>query len=252
MGSIVQKAWWALLFVLFVALGYGAAGWYNHRRAVVVPVAAAQPFAAPQVNEQAAGYERPTPREPIVIEGLVDVKQLDPTIKVELRYAGADNFTGKVLYSSDARCVLHQSTAKKLLAAQTEFSALGYQLKIWDAYRPLQVQRELWRAFPRSGFVANPRTGSMHNRGAAVDVTLLDADGVELPMPTGFDDFSPRAAIAYQGGTRETRENRELLARVMRKHGFTRIRKEWWHFEDRAGKRYPVQDIPFHRFHTDE
>lgn len=230
-----------LFFLPLVVLGYLGAKQFDHMRAK--PVVAERPISAVSAPEIP-----PVPRTPVVIDGMVMLADIDDTILVDLRYATVDNFTGKVLYDADACAILRQETAVKLHAAQLEFQTLGYRLKIWDAYRPLPVQREMWKAYPHGGFVASPKNGSIHNRAAAVDVTLVDEDGNELPMPTEFDDFTPRAAIAYTGGSQESRTNRDLLARVMGKNGFKRISKEWWHFEDINGKKYPLQEITFSKF----
>lgn len=233
-----------LFFLPLVALGYLGAKQFDHMRAkpVVIqrPISAAH---APVVKETVLKSH-----VPVVIDGMVMLADIDDSILVDLRYATADNFTGKILYDADACAILRQETAAKLHAAQSEFQTLGYRLKVWDAYRPLPVQREMWKAYPHSGFVASPKNGSIHNRAAAVDVTLVDEEGIEVPMPTEFDDFTPRAAIAYSGGSQESRNNRDLLARVMGKNGFKRIRREWWHFEDINGKKYPLQEITFNEF----
>ncbi len=121
---------------------------------------------------------------------------------------------------------------------------MGFGLKIYDAYRPLSVQRKMWAVFPQEGYVANPAKGSRHNRGAAVDVTLVDlATGKELPMPSVYDEFSERAHRNYSGATAEELRNRELLERVMEKHGFKGLFTEWWHFDDVNSKRYELLDI---------
>lgn len=230
--------------VIIVALGYLGAMQYDHMRDM--PVVTQRPISAAPAS--VVIETTPPPRAPVVIDGMVMLAEVDATILVDLRYATADNFTGKVLYDADACAILRQETAAKLHAAQVDFQKLGYRLKVWDAYRPLPVQREMWKAYPHGGFVASPKNGSIHNRAAAVDVTLVDAKGNELPMPSEFDDFSPRAAIAYTGGSVESRNNRDLLARIMGKNGFKRIRKEWWHFEDSNGKKYPLQKISFREF----
>jgi D-alanyl-D-alanine dipeptidase len=194
--------------------------------------------------------EPPSPPAPPAlkeIEGLVDVTALDATLVIDLRYATADNFTGEEIYS-EAECLLLKATAEKLIAAQKEFAELGYRIKIWDAYRPLSAQRALWEVVGDPAFVADPKKGSIHNRGAAVDVTLVDKDGKEISMPTGFDDFTEKAAIDYGGCTKEQAVNRELLASVMVKHGFTRLEAEWWHFVDKESSGFPLLDVQFDQF----
>lgn len=175
---------------------------------------------------------------------LVELKDLDDSFMIDLRYATEDNFTGKKIYSQ-AKCLLVRGTAEKLIAANREFAEMGYRLKIWDAYRPPSAQRALWEAVPDPAYVANPEKGSIHTKGAAVDVTLVDAEGNELPMPTGFDDFSEKAAIDYDGCAEEQARNRELLAEVMVRNDFARIESEWWHFVDNQASRYPMLDVEF-------
>ncbi len=209
-----------------------------------------------QLNEEVAELEKRLEMarreaeeedELLLVEGLVRIRDLDPTIEVDLRYAGEDNFTGRQLYPV-ALCLLQKGTAEKLISAQAEFRADGYSLKIWDAYRPLSVQENLWEAFPDSRYVASPEVGSNHNRGAAVDVTLVDEEGEELVMPTGFDEFVPEAARSYPDIPDEARENMEYLTEVMVGNGFTTIESEWWHFNDENIDEYPLLDVRLEDF----
>jgi D-alanyl-D-alanine dipeptidase len=121
----------------------------------------------------------------------------------------------------------------------------GTRLRVFDCYRPLSVQKKMWAIFPRPGYVANPKSGSIHNRGAAVDLTLAAPSGEALPMPTDFDTFDERAWQSYAGGSEEQRENRDRLRAAMQAGGFRTIRKEWWHYEAPDRKAYPVLDLPF-------
>ncbi|MGE5578912.1 MAG: D-alanyl-D-alanine dipeptidase [Bacillota bacterium] len=219
----------------------------NPPKADKPPVVADPPTAdkPPIVADPSTTADPPVPLKEI--EGLVDVTALDDTFVIDLRYATADNFTGQAIYSK-AKCLLQRATAEKLLEAQKEFAGHGYRIKIWDAYRPLSAQKTLWEVVGDPAFVADPAKGSIHNRGAAVDVTLVDQDGNEMPMPTGFDDFSEKAAIDYDGCTLEQARNRDFLAEVMVKHGFVRYRAEWWHFVDEDGAQYPLLDVSFEEF----
>ena len=106
------------------------------------------------------------------------------------------------------------------------------------------VQKKMWAKFPLDGYVANPAKGSNHNRGAAVDLTLVDKEGRELPMPSDYDEFSERAHRDYAGGTEEQRKNRQILEDEMTKEGFHGISTEWWHFDDKDCKNYPLLDFP--------
>lgn len=181
------------------------------------------------------------------VNGLVRVQDLDKSIIVDLRYATTDNFTGQKLYSYEI-CLLQRGTAEKLVAANKEFQEDGYRLKIWDAYRPLSVQEKLWEEKPDERYVAPPHRGSNHNRGAAVDVTLVDEKGEELIMPSGFDEFAFEASRSYPDMTQEARENLYYLTKVMTRNGFTTIESEWWHFNDINIEDYPVLDLSLEEY----
>jgi D-alanyl-D-alanine dipeptidase len=128
-------------------------------------------------------------------DDLVDVQKMIPGVVLDIRYATTNNFTGQQLYPF-AGCYLRRAAAEKLAAVQAELQPLGYGLKIYDGYRPLSVQRKMWEVFPQPGYVADPKKGSRHNRGAAVDVTLIRlSDGTELPMPTPYDDFTEKTIV---------------------------------------------------------
>ncbi|GAB6180865.1 hypothetical protein JCM14036_21840 [Desulfotomaculum defluvii] len=178
---------------------------------------------------------------------LVKLTELDDSFFYDLKYASTDNFTGKKIYSQ-AICLIHRNTAQKLISANNDFKQLGYRIKIYDAYRPYSAQRVLYNAAENKTFLADPEKGSNHNRGAAVDITLVDEKGNELPMPSKFDEFSIRSRINYYSTEQKLINNRELLGRVMVKHGFKRIGNEWWHFEDTEAKKYPLLDIPFESY----
>ena len=174
---------------------------------------------------------------------LVEVITLHPRIHIDLRYATADNFTKHVVYPTN-RCYLRRFAAERLAAVQNELETMGLGLKIWDAYRPLSVQKKFWELVPDPRYVASPVQGSRHNRGAAVDLTLVDRQGMELEMPTGFDDFTAAASIDAPCSPRAA-ENRGLLARIMKKHGFQPLPTEWWHFDAVGWEGYEVLDSTF-------
>ena len=164
--------------------------------------------------------------------GFVPVSDYIPDIAVELRYATEDNFTGERIYPF-ADAYLRYGTVKKLLLAQDTLRAKGLGLKLWDAFRPVSAQFTLWEVCPDPRYVADPRTGfSSHSRGNAVDITLVDATGQELPMPTGFDDFSALADRNYSDCPEEAARNALLLQSVMEEAGFAGYFGEWWHFSD--------------------
>ncbi|MGC3960422.1 MAG: M15 family metallopeptidase [Verrucomicrobiota bacterium] len=177
-------------------------------------------------------------------DDLVDVQKVIPDVVLDIRYATTNNFTGQKLYPF-AKCYLRRAAAEKLAAVQTELKPLGYGLKIYDGYRPLSVQRKMWEVFPQPGYVADPKKGSRHNRGAAVDVTLIRlSDGGELSMPTPYDDFTERAHRNFMDLPAEAIQNRGLLERVMTEHGFVGLPTEWWHFDDANWRDHPLLDIP--------
>jgi zinc D-Ala-D-Ala dipeptidase len=169
--------------------------------------------------------------------------QIDAKIRVEMRYASEDNFTHKRLYAA-ARCLLRREAAAALALVQQDLAKDGLGLKVFDCYRPLSVQKVLWSIVPDERYVANPQKGSRHNRGAAVDLTLVDARGRELPMPTAFDDFTDKAHRDYMDLPAEVLRNRARLEAAMKRRGFQPFATEWWHFDFRGWEQYPLLDEP--------
>ena len=178
---------------------------------------------------------------------LVELVKLDDSFVIDIKYATEDNFAKKKIYSMPL-CLIHKNTAQKLIAANNEFKTLGYRIKVFDAYRPYSAQKLLWDAAEDKSYVADPKKGSKHNRGAAVDITLVDENGQELPMPSKYDEFSERSHIKYNQCDEQLIKNRELLGEIMVKHGFKRISTEWWHFDDTDALNYPLLDISFEEF----
>lgn len=168
-------------------------------------------------------------REP---SDFVKVRDYIPDIVVELKYATSSNFTGQVVYDF-TEVYLRYSTVLKLMDVQAELREQGYRLKIWDAFRPLTAQEKLWNAKPDPNYVSNPWTGTnSHSRGNTVDLTLVNAEGKELEMPTGFDDFTTFADRDYSDCTDSAAKNATLLQEIMEKHGFKGLQTEWWHFTE--------------------
>ena len=164
---------------------------------------------------------------------LVDIREIDPTIVVGLRYATSNNITGRALYPANMPCLVHKATGRRLRRAQRYLQKRGYGLKIWDAYRPPSVQRKLFEVAPQGGWVAEPvKAWSHHNFGTAVDVTLVDSKGREQAMPTDFDDLTSRASFTYRGGDPVVEKNLLLLQGAMKEAGFEVVLDEWWHFYD--------------------
>ena len=165
--------------------------------------------------------------------GLVPVQSGDSTIRVDLRYATPDNVFKQVLYPSGFPALTAAATAKKLVAANRFLKAHGFGLKVLDAYRPPEVQWQLFQKYQDDRYVADPRKKwSKHCYGRAVDVTVVDLAGREQEMPSSFDDFSKKAAAAYSGPDAAVRHRLALLQRAMTTAGFSLYRDEWWHFND--------------------
>jgi len=176
---------------------------------------------------------------------LADLAALVPDATVDLRYATARNVAGRALYPPGARCLLLRPVAERLVRAAARLRAQGFTLRLWDCYRPLAVQRELWRIQPTPGLVADPRTGSNHNRAAAVDVALAGPRGEALELPTDFDAFGPRArSAAADGVSPAARRHRDLLRAAMLAEGFRPIRLEWWHFDAPEARGAPLLEAP--------
>jgi zinc D-Ala-D-Ala dipeptidase len=177
---------------------------------------------------------------------LVDVQRVVPGVLLDIRYATTNNFTGQKLYPV-ARCCLRKEPAEHLKEVQDELRTMGYGLKVFDGYRPLSVQKKMWEIYPHEGYVANPAKGSRHNRGAAVDLTLVKLDGSAVSMPTEFDDFTEKAHRRYMELPEDQIQHRELLSRVMREHGFHGLPTEWWHFDYKGWEQYEILDIDYSR-----
>jgi D-alanyl-D-alanine dipeptidase len=181
------------------------------------------------------------------VDDLVEVVQLDPTLQLDVRYASADNFMRAAIYP-EARVFLQRPAAEAVVRANANLRTHGYGLRLFDGYRPWYVTRLFWDGTPpeRRDFVADPSQGSRHNRGAAVDLTLYDLQtGLEVPMPSGYDDFSERAHPDFAGGTPEQRAARDLLRRTMEAEGFTVYDSEWWHFDYRDWQSYRIGNAMF-------
>lgn len=178
---------------------------------------------------------------------LVEVTALDPTIKLDIRYATTRNFLGTPLYSQP-RAFLQRPAAEALVRVQRSLANEGYALLIHDAYRPWYVTKIFWDATPpdKHQFVADPAAGSRHNRGCAVDLTLIDLKtGKPAEMPSLYDEMSERAYPTYSGGSDSARHLRDLLRQHMEAEGFSVFEFEWWHFDFRGWKSYSIQNARF-------
>jgi zinc D-Ala-D-Ala dipeptidase len=170
---------------------------------------------------------------------LVRIADVVPDVLTDVRYATKNNFTGQVLYATDT-LYARRFVCERLAHAQRLARSKGLQLKIFDAYRPLSVQRLMWSIVPDERYVADPNKGSRHNRGCAVDLTLCTADGEELDMGTGYDAFEPRSAATATDLSEEQRTHRALLQRIMSEAGFDVLPTEWWHFDARGWEEFAI------------
>lgn len=188
------------------------------------------------------------------IEGLVLLNDLDPTFIIDLKYATEDNFFKRAVYPLPV-CAIKLETGEKLIEAHEKVKEKGYRIKVWDAYRPLNVQQTLYDLFPDSPFVAKPPNPPItsgfrprHNNGMAVDITLVDKDGKELEMPSEFDDFTEKACPTGDCMTVEAKKNINYLMEIMLGLGFRIHEGEWWHFVDGVEDPSPYLDIPLTAF----
>lgn len=190
------------------------------------------------VSAAAAGVAKPARPD-----DFVDLAIAAPTVVRDLRYATADNFTHQVVYPV-ARCLLRRDVAERIARVQAALASKRLGLALWDCYRPLSVQRRFWALVHDSRYVADPAQGSRHNRGAAVDLTLVGADGRALDMGTPFDEFSPRAHRDATGLSAAAAANRATLTAAMAAEGFVGLPTEWWHFDAPGWQQYPLADTP--------
>jgi len=178
---------------------------------------------------------------------LVELTKLDKSIKLDIRYATADNFVGRPVYT-EARAFLQRPAAEGVVRVNQKLKERELGIVIFDGYRPWSITKLFWDVVPedKRKFVADPAKGSKHNRGCAVDMSIYDLKtGKEVPMPSGFDEFTDRASPDYQGGTDLERANRDKLRRMMEAEGFTVNANEWWHFDYNGWEQYAIYDVSF-------
>lgn len=189
----------------------------------------------------------PAERGDFLANDLVELIQMDATLRLDVRYAGTNNFLGRPVYS-EARAFLQRPAAEALVRAHRRLQASGYGILVHDGYRPWSVTKLFWDATPgdKKVFVADPARGSRHNRGCAADVTLFDwKTGQAVEMPSGYDEMTERAYPDYPGGGAEARRLRGILREAMEAEGFTVYEYEWWHFDYKDWRRYRIADVPF-------
>jgi len=206
--------------------------------------------------EEAVEEEAPSPTEanrsadvlapssavptPVPHPGFTDLVSLDPGIRLDIKYATTDNFTKEKIYDCP-RCLLRPEAADAIVKAQKILKKRGLGLKMFDCYRPRPYQQRLWDKVPNPDYVTPPSKGSMHSRGAAVDLTIVDARGNELDMGTPYDFFGPEAHTDNTSLSAQVLANRRMLQQTMATVGFKGIRTEWWHFS-LQGKNWPLSD----------
>jgi D-alanyl-D-alanine dipeptidase len=177
---------------------------------------------------------------PPLEDGWVELLKLDSTIAIDIRYATDQNFVGTQMYPC-ARCILRTSVAKSLIEVHRSLRAVGMGLKVFDCYRPWSIQDALWQKMPDARYVTPPEKGSMHNRGAAVDLTLIDENGHELDMGTVYDFFGEEAYHTFTQHPQSILARRKMLRELMAEAGFKHIRTEWWHYSFQL-EQYEISD----------
>lgn len=160
----------------------------------------------------------------------VNLKDYSDNFEYDMKYATEDNFLKAKVYDC-AECYLRLKTVKGLIAANNALLKKGYRIKIFDCYRPLSIQKRMWKIVPNPSYVANPAKGSIHNRGGAVDLTLVYKSGVELDFGTEFDFFGKEASHSYKKLSRKIKDNRQFLRQIMEENGFKALESEWWHYD---------------------
>jgi D-alanyl-D-alanine dipeptidase len=202
-----------------------------------------------ELRAEALALSPPVEPGPFRPVELVELTALDGTLRLDIRYATADNFLGTPVYT-EARAFLQRPAAEALVRAHRALGASGFGLLIHDAYRPWWVTKVFWEATPadKHAFVADPAQGSRHNRGCAVDLTLFRlADGRAVEMPSLYDEMTERSSPTWPGGSAEARRLRDLLRAAMEREGFSVFDSEWWHFDYSGWREYPLLNLPFDR-----
>lgn len=210
-----------------------------HRAAIIVGALLVASFALGQVPPKEPG--------PFRTSELIELVKLDPTIKLDIRYATKNNFLGRPVYT-EARAFLQRPAAEALVRVHRALRAKGFGLLVFDGYRPWHVTKTLWVNTPneKKMFVADPDVGSRHNRGCAVDLTLFDLKtGKPVKMPSEYDEMTERSYADYTGSTPEATRLRGLLAAAMTAEGFLVFATEWWHYDYRDWREYGIQDLKF-------
>ncbi len=239
---------WILTLSVFVALAGCASGPAQESSPGQAEVFRIQPLRpVDQLLVEALAASPPEESGEFRDSDLVELVTLEPGIRLDIRYAGSDNFLSQPIYAQ-ARAFLQRPAAEAVVRAHRALAPLGYGLLVHDAYRPWYVTKVFWDATPpqQHGFVADPSQGSRHNRGCAVDVTLFDlVSGAVVRMPGLYDEMTERSYPTYTGGTAQQRVHRDLLRRTLEAQGFTVLDTEWWHFDYQDWRLYRIQNKRF-------
>lgn len=175
----------------------------------------------------------------------VNLRNYSNDFVFDMKYATADNFLKEKVYPCD-ECFLRVKTVKALLEANKSFLAKGFRIKLYDCYRPKAIQKKMWKIVPDANFVANPKKGSIHNRGGAVDISLVDSLGIEVNMGTKFDFFGEEASHTYQNLSEEILANRKFLKEIMLQNNFKSFDSEWWHYNLNGSNKDEVSNQKWH------
>jgi len=213
----------------------------NRKLCVFVALLALASFAIAQDPPKEAGPFR----EP----DLVELVKLDPTIRLDIRYATKNNFLGRPVYKQ-ARAFLQRPAAEALVRVNQKLRTQGFGLIVFDGYRPWSVTKAFWDATPEDKkiFVADPSKGSRHNRGCAIDLSMFElATGKIVQMPSEYDEMTERSHINYECGSPESKRLRSILKTAMEGEGFAVYEPEWWHYDYKDWKEYPIGNVPFNR-----
>jgi D-alanyl-D-alanine dipeptidase len=204
-------------------------------------------FLVPFLLVVAAAQGPPVETGPFRKPELVEIVKLDPSIRLDIRYATTNNFLGRKVYKQP-RAFLQRPAAEALIRVNQKLRSQGYGLVVFDGYRPWSVTRIFWDATPddRKIFVADPAKGSRHNRGSAVDLSMFDLKTGEIvKMPSEYDEMTERSHINYDCATAEAKRLRELLRSAMTSEGFVVYEPEWWHYDYKDWKEYPIMNVKF-------
>ncbi len=196
------------------------------------------------LSAQSLHDEKLVPKNDVFVADstFVALKNYSDEFVYDMKYATEDNFLHQAVYDC-GECYLRMSTVRKLIQANQEFLTLGYRIKLYDCYRPLDVQKKMWQIVSNPEYVADPQKGSIHNRGGAVDITLVNLEGIGVNMGTEFDHFGIEASHNYTNLSTDVINNRKLLKNIMLKNGFTSFDSEWWHYNSIDGSKLGLSNF---------